>query len=215
MELLFLICALAGGTILAWQFLLTIFGLGDLFSPGDLEHTLGDAPVEFETDGSAELSHETGLHHSHGVAWFFSVLSLRTLIAALTFFGLAGMAVNRAGGNALQQLAAAGVAGMAALLAVHWLMQSFMKLGQNSTLRMHNAIGQSGLVTVAIPNDPTCCGKVQISIQGRLEEFAAVSNGFTGLTTGTPVTVVSLTRGNVLEVQSALAPAHVSSPLQT
>ena len=90
--------AAIGGTLLLCQALLTAVGLGghhDFFAHGD--HDFG--------------SHEPG--HDHESSWFAGLVTFRTIVAALTFFGLAGM--TAIAGNAQPPLAlaiatAAGVA---------------------------------------------------------------------------------------------------------
>ncbi|SFI19326.1 NfeD family protein [Planctomicrobium piriforme] len=203
METLFLICALSGGTFIACQFVLTLLGLSDSFFSADVDHELAG---DIETDLHDGIDHvEADGHAEHHSSWLFGVISLRTLIAATTFFGLAGMAVNRGGGTQVQQLAFATVSGAAALFGVHWLMKSFYQLGQNSTLRMQNAVGKIGTVSLAIPGDIGHCGKVQVEIQGRLEEVAAIAVEAKVLPTGSRVQVVGISHGNVLEVAAVKA----------
>src|SRR3990170_1675555 len=99
MATLFLICATVGGTVLACQLVMTLLGFagdmvdvdvpddldggGDLDLGGDVD--AGDVSVDADMDGDAgEAAH-------HDTSWLAGVLSFRTMVAALTFFGLAGL----------------------------------------------------------------------------------------------------------------------------
>jgi membrane protein implicated in regulation of membrane protease activity len=213
MESLFLLCALLGGTFVVCQFVLTLLGLSDSVPAVDGGHDFsGDGGgelhdglhAEVEADGGADADH--GQHHSS--SWLFGVLSLRTLVAATTFFGLSGMMTNRAGFSAPEQLTVAFLSGGAALFGVHWLMTSFSQLGQNSTLRMANAVGKTGSVSLAIAGEEGKRGKVLVEVQGRLEEVAAIAVEPGDLPTGARVQIVGISQGNILEVRRAFGEEH-------
>jgi membrane protein implicated in regulation of membrane protease activity len=147
-------------------------------------------------DGNAH-----GIDHNHGSSWLFGVLSFRALVAAATFFGLAGMAANTAATSIANQLLIAIGSGGAALFGVHWLMQSFYHLGQSGTLRINRTIGKAARVNISIPGGNAGQGKVQLKVQGRLTELAAVTSAAEKLPTGSQVVVIGVTRGNILEVE--------------
>ena len=75
METVYLVCAVVGGTVLVCQFVMTLLGLG-----GD--HDAG---------GDHDVAHDAGHHeagHDHDSSWLVGVLTFRTLVAALAFFGV-------------------------------------------------------------------------------------------------------------------------------
>jgi membrane protein implicated in regulation of membrane protease activity len=204
MTTLFLLCAVVGGTILICQFVLTLVGLGGEHG-FDLSH---DVAHDFATDsGHAAGGDESGGHdggHQHGSSWVFAAISFRTLVAAITFFGLIGSAAQQAQQPVGVQLLLALAAGIGALYGVHWLIRSIGRLGQDATLRVKSALGQEGTVYVPIAGDKGQAGKIQLKVQNRLVEFEAVSGGGVRLATGTKVRVVGMT-GNVLEVEPVKA----------
>jgi len=204
MENIFLFSALIGGTFLVCQFVTTLFGMGE---SGD-HIDLGD---HFDAGGHADggNSLDSDAHHS---SWLFGIISFRTLVSAITFFGLSGMFMLRSGAELRDQLLVASISGLAALFGVHWLMRSFQQLSQSGTLRLSNAIGKIGTVNVPIPGSHAGQGKVQLEIQGRLEEIAAVTALEMSLKTGSRVHVVALQQGNVLEVEPAVVGASVIPP---
>ncbi len=195
METLFLICALFGGTFILCQFVLSLLGLGDAGHTVDVD---SDHSGFGQGHASSDAHDGSGNHY---VTWLFGVISMRTLVAAFTFFGLAGMVANRSGWDPAQQLLFAIPSGAIALFGVHWLMQSFHQLGQNSTLQIQHAVGHHATVSLAIPEGERRVGKVQLEIQGRLEEVTAVAPGTNAIPKGTKVRISGLVSSNVVEIE--------------
>ena len=205
MALLFLVCAVVGGTILICQFVLTLVGLGGEHSVDfshDMAHDfVGDAGHDAsggDAHGTGSDDHEAG--QQHGSSWLFAVISFRTLVAAVAFFGLVGSAAQSAGQPVGVQLLLAIAAGIGAMYGVHWLVRSISRLGEDATLRVKNALGQEGTVYVPIAGGRAQAGKIQLKVQNRLVEFEAVTSMPERLATGTKVRVIGMA-GNVLEVE--------------
>src|SRR5688572_5553518 len=89
MSTIFMFFAVVGGTILVCQFVLTCVGFGHDAHGGDhgggADHDAGS----LDHDVSSTDGHDA--HGHHGSTWLFSVISIRTMIAATTFFGLGGL----------------------------------------------------------------------------------------------------------------------------
>ena len=64
-------------------------------------------------------------------------------------------------------------------------------LKHEGNLRIENAIGQSGTVTLVVPEGRKGVGKVSVSVQGRLQEYHAITDG-EALTRNSSVTVLGL-----------------------
>ena len=193
----FLFCAVIGGTVLVCQFVLTLVGLGgnadiadDL--PDDVPHDFHGGDGHVHGDGHAGSAHYS--------SWLFGVISFRTLIAAATFFGLAGLAAESANQGRGVQLLIAVAAGAGAMYGVHWIMQAIGRLGEDGTIKVQRALGQEATVYVPIPAAKSRAGKVQLRLQNRLVEYEAVTAGAEKLATGTKVRVVGMS-GNTLEVE--------------
>lgn len=202
---LFLICAVVGGTVLICQFVLTLVGLGGDHGI-DLAH---DAGHGFSGDvghdvhaGGAHGAEGAGhdAHGHHGSSWLFAVISFRTLVAAATFFGLAGLAAQSARQPIGVQLLLAAVAGVGAMYGVHWMVRTMGGLGEDATIRIHHAVGRQGTVYVPIPPAKTQAGKVQLNVNNRLVEYEAITGGNEKLATGTKIRVVGV-QGTTLEVE--------------
>ncbi len=208
MATIFLFFAVVGGTVLVFQFVMTLVGLS---SDGDVPDDLpDDMPHDMSFDASHDLSadvHDGGHHvsHTHDSSWLFGIISFRTLVAASAFFGLGGLAADSAGWSVLLQLGTALGCGAVAMFAVHSVMKMLGKLGDDATVRIHKALGQEGTVYVPIAAAKERAGKVQLKVQNRLMEYEAVTAG-ERLATGARVRVVAI-RGTTLEVEPANQPA--------
>jgi len=208
----FLLCAVVGGTVLICQFVLTLVGLGGDHAGMDAGHAaahdfhadVGHDVHAGDTHGAESDGHDAAGHH--GSSWLFAVISFRTLVAAATFFGLAGMAARSAEQPVGVQLLLAGVAGLAAMYGVHWMVRTMGSMGEDGTVRVKNALGKEGTVYVPIPASKAQAGKIQLKLQNRLVEYEAVTSGPHKLATGTKVRVVGIS-GGTLEVE----PLHQTS----
>ncbi len=208
---LFLLLAVVGGTVLIVQFVLTLVGLGGDHGL-DVSH---DVPHDFAGDVGHDV-HAGGAHGAegeghdaaghHGSSWLFAAISFRTLVAAATFFGLAGLAAQSAEQSVGVQLLLAAVSGFAAMYGVHWMVRSMGRLGEDATIRIKHALGKEGTVYIPIPGAKAQAGKIQLKVQNRLVEYEAVTNYQDKLATGTKVRVVGIA-GSALEVE----PLHTTS----
>ena len=201
---LFMICALVGGTVFVLQFVLAIIGASadDLDFAHDVPHDMPhDVPHDF-SGGLSDAGGHAAAGHGHGSTWMFGVISFRTVVAALTFFGLAGLAVESADTDRhLLALFIAVCAGAAAMYVVHFLMQSLYRLRHDGTAQIHRTIGERGTVYVPIPPNHEGLGKIQIRTQGRIMEYAARTSGPDRLKTGTTVEVVEIVSPMTVEVE--------------
>lgn len=197
MSTVFLICAVIGGTILVCQFVMTLAGFGH--HDMDLAH---DAPHDLmEAGGHGDDIDGHDAHGQHGSTWLFGVVTFRTLVAAATFFGLAGLAAGSAALTPVSQMVIAFVSGIAAMYGTHWTLRQFNRLSEDGTVRINRAIGQEGTVYLSIPPAHASAGKVQIKIQDRLMEYEAVTSCDTALATGARVVVVGVEGGKLLQVE--------------
>lgn len=211
MTILFMICAAVGGTILVCQAILMLMGLGgdDLHTdvPHDIGHDFGGAADaahghggDFHSDAS---SHGHGQHdqsHEHSSTWFFKVISFRTVTAALTFFGLTGMACQSSGMSTPMTLLWAVGAGLVAMYAVFWAMQTLYTLKSEGTAHIEGAIGLPATVYLGIPGGNGGQGKIQINLQNRTMEYLALTPG-DPLPTGSKVVVIGVLGPDTVEVR--------------
>jgi len=214
---MFLICAVFGGTILLCQTVLTMIGLAgdsvDVDVPHDAGHDFGtdvhgDAGIDVHVEAADAMHPGQGAEHvepGHGTLGFFKILSFRTLVAAVTFFGLAGMAGLSAGVEPLGSLAIAMAAGLAAMYGVFLMMRTLYRLGSEGTVRIDRAVGLLGKVYLRVPPERSGAGKVMLNLQSRTMEYSAMTAG-PGLPTGARVVVLGVIGPDTLDVQAAPEP---------
>jgi len=178
METLYLVCAVAGGTILVLQTVLMLIGLGD--------HDL-----DVDDTGDALSGDEANV--------FFKVLSLKTVVGFVTFFGLTGRLCQTSGMDHMNTVVASVAAGTAALLLVYYLMKGLKSLQSTGTMDLENAVGKTAEVYLRIPAAGEGVGKVTLVVQGRSVECPATSAGGE-IPTGARVQVTRATGGSEVEV---------------
>ena len=216
LDTLFTLAALIGGTVLLFQFVLMLLGLGD--NGGDLAGAeggdlsaggdIGGDVAGGEITGDEAAWHEAAdadLGHP-GAPWFYEMLSLRTLSAAVTFFGLAGKTTMAYGYTPLGSFVLATLAGLAAMWIVYWLFKQVYKLQHTGTENVRNAIGRPATVYVPIPGNRAGAGKVTFRMQNRLVEYQAVTEDENRLATGEKVIVVAIVNSDTVRVARATAP---------
>jgi hypothetical protein len=137
--------------------------------------------------------------------WFYEMLSLRTLTAAVTFFGLAGKTTMAYGYSPFGSLVLATLAGLAAMYIVYWLFKQVYKLQHSGTENVRNAIGRPATVYVPIPGKRAGVGKVMFRMQNRLVEYQAVTEDENRLATGEKVVVVAIVSSDTVRVARAEA----------
>ena len=118
METLYFYCAVVGGSILVLQTILLLFAGAD-----------GDIDTDPDVDPGVDLH---GAEHAGDVAEasdsFVKLLSFKTIIAFLTFFGLTGLACIEAHVGRTWTLIASAGAGFAAFYLVGWLMATLAEM---------------------------------------------------------------------------------------
>jgi hypothetical protein len=197
MDTFFLICLLLGATLMVCQFLLGLLGLG--------HH-------DTDVGGGHDIGHDVGGHDAHAhdaahdahAAWFVGVLTFRSLVAALTFFGLAGLtALVNFQLDPGPALAVALAAGCAALLLVAYMMRALHRLKAEGTARIERAVGLTGTVYIPVPPQKGGAGRVMLNLQNRTVEYRAVSAQDRALPTGSKVVVTAIVSSDTVEVAPA------------
>jgi hypothetical protein len=204
METIYLTCAIVGGTLLGCQFLLGLLGFGGHHDVGGGHdfHDVGGHDVAHDAGHDTGHDAQGGDHHDQGhsaATWFVQVLTFRSVVAAVTFFGLAGMA-SLAGEMAPPlSLAVALAAGAAALFLVAYMMRTLYRLRSDGTARIDRAVGLNGTVYLRIPARKAGVGKVHLNLQNRTVEYQAVTSQ-AELATGSKIVVVAVISPDTVEV---------------
>ena len=207
---IFSITALIGGTVLGFQFVMLLLGVGGDDGPDGAGHDVGGADGhDFGGDlGDGSMDHSFD-HAGHGANWFYEMLSLRTLSAAFAFFGIAGKTALANGWSQPRAFVVAVLAGFAAMYLVYWLRKQVFKLQHAGNENIRNAIGLPATVYVPIPAKRGGMGKVTFQLQNRTVEYQAVTEDDQRLKTGQKVVVVGIVNSDTVRVAVAESPVHV------
>jgi len=215
MDILFLLCAVLGGTVMLLQFAMALIGIGDDGADADLGEMAGDAAdlggdvdldLDVDVDGAASQGQVTiseaadaDIDHPSS-SRLFGVISLRTIVAALAFFGMAGKAALAAQFDPMSSLLIAIAAGGAAMYGVYAMMRALYRLRSDGTVRIQHAVGRRGSVYLPIPARRQGSGKIQLNLQGRTVECQAVADEDATLPTGSAIEVVRVLGPDSVEV---------------
>jgi hypothetical protein len=198
LEYVYLSCFLLGGTVMLLQFVLGLLGLGGDHDSAD-GHDFHD--VGHDAHGHAgHDAHDTA--HDHYMAWFMGVLTLRSIVAALTFFGLGGLAAMQAQFDPPFTVAIAVAAGAGAMFLVAAIMRGLTKLKADGTVRIERSVGKTGTVYLKVPGQKSGSGKVHLNLQNRTVEYQAITSS-EELPTGAKILVVSVISSDTVEVVPA------------
>ncbi|MFN3241250.1 MAG: hypothetical protein ACE37K_07015 [Planctomycetota bacterium] len=157
METVYFYCAAIGGGLLLLLVLMMLLSGGD---------------AEFEADASPDLDGDA----PDASSTLFQI-SLKTVVAFVTFFGIAGMASSRADLASTPTLVIALTAGFAAFLMVGYVMQVLHGLQSKGNVDLKQAIGHTAKVELRIPATQAGTGKVQVIVGGRMVSRKAVTHG--------------------------------------
>lgn len=185
---LYTLCALIGGIIMLVQFILMLIGIGD-FDDLDIPD---DAPSDLEVHADVDVT--------HGAVSLARYLSLRVVIAAAAFFGVIGLWANSAGMPPFVSFLTAMAGGLVAGFCVAFVMNLIASLQSEGNVQPENAIGKTATVYISIPEKKSNTGKIQLTLQGRIEELEAVTPG-DALPSGTPVIVKEIINNNIAVVE--------------
>lgn len=183
LEKVYFTCAATGGLLFTFWLVMQFLGGGDHGADADVGGDVGHGDVS-HGDGSLDPS--------------FKVVSLHGITSFFTMFGLVGLALSKQEASAFISTAGGMFAGFLMVWAMGYLFAAFMKLQSSGTLDMRNAIGQEGTVYLSIPEEGT--GKAQVTVQGRLQVFNAVSERKQAIPTGERVKVVRVVGGDTVSV---------------
>lgn len=218
MTMVFLICATVGGTILVCQFLMMFLGLaadsadadvggdfhgdvgGDVHGDvgGDVHGDMGGDVHDVDHPDDGAIGHDA----SHS---FLRALSLRTVVAAITFFGIGGMASSSADAPTAVVLLIALTCGAGAFYGVYWIMRTLYGLRAEGTVRIRRAVGRHGTVYLRIPEHESGTGKIQINLQNRTMEYLAMTSS-EAIPTGAKIVVVDILTPDTVAVEPVIEP---------
>lgn len=201
-EKFYLICAIVGGIVLAVRLVLMFMG-GDM-DGADTDVSgmdIGDMDGVDIDAGHMDMGHDASDMTSADSSDFsFQVLSLQSLSAFFTMFGLVGLAITRQWQQSLAlSLLGAFLAGSASVWIIGKMFEAAVRMQSSGTLNMRNAIGATGKVYLNIPEKGI--GRVTVKFQSRVMELDAVSDDGLAIPTDTAIRVLDANESNMVTVE--------------
>ncbi len=206
-EIIYWVCVIMGGTLFILRTIMMLIS-------GGVDH--GD--LDLDLDGTADIPHldlnmdagdlagdQFGDHFGEPAPdhadtdTSFKFLSVQGVTGFFMIFGLVGLAMFHSGLHVLVTIVGALVAGLFTMLVISLVFAQMKKLQSEGTLKLRNAIGQTGTVYLTIPAADE--GKVQIIIQGGLKFINAVSRQENPIRTGAKVRVIDAIGDHTLVVE--------------
>lgn len=171
------------------QSIMTFMGLGD---------SGADADFDVPDDVGADIAHDgTGLEADPGM----NLLTFRNFVNFFLGFGWSAILLRDSiSSNALLYLIS-GLVGIALVAAVMWMFKWLYGMQQSGNIDLNkSAVGCQGQTYLTIPGERSGTGKVQITIQGAVREYEAITDG-DAIKTGTPIKVMEVINNTILLVE--------------
>ena len=161
------IIASTASLIFIIQTIMTLVGLGD--SDG------------FDTDFDGDAQFEGP----------FQLFSIRNLVNFFLGFGWGGVCFYNTFSSKVWVSVFAFLTGLTFVVLFFFIIKQFLKLGKDNTFRIQNTLGKNADVYLAIPEEKSGKGKIQISVKGAFHEINAMTEG-ERIPTGGKAQVISI-----------------------
>lgn len=168
-----------------------------------------------DSDGGMDLDTDAGAAgHGHG-GTPFQLFTFRSLINFLLGFSWTGISFYHTVPNKFLLTVIAVAMGLLLVGILVTMFYLLSRAAQSGNIDISRAIGRNAVVYLPIPADNSRSGKVQISIDGAVREYDAVTTG-KALRTGELVQVTGVMEGNMLRVEGFTPPpTGQASPPET
>lgn len=148
--------------------------------------------------------HAAASVHSHwAMSLLWGMLNFQALVAGIAVFGLSGLAATAAAFSTVLIVGIGASSAFVMMLAVAAVFSLMANMDSDNTLRIEDAVGAMGTVYLSIPANNEGQGKVTVTLQQRLVEFAAVTKQERALAAGDKIMVINVVGPSVMEVISA------------
>lgn len=155
--------------------------------------------LDFDSDLDVEGGHIEAHGGDFDVDPSFTLFSVRSIIAFFTFFGWVGVIGLSNEVSLPMAVILSTVSGLIAMFFVAIILYQLVKLSEEGTVHIDEALGKYGEVYIPIPAKRGGKGKVTVEFDNKLMELNAVTEGPL-LATGTIVYVFKVFENNTLLV---------------
>lgn len=136
----------------------------------------------------------------HGIG--FQFFTLKNMVGFFTIFGWTGIATIESGASVGTSLLFSVIGGLAMMGIMAGMFYLLMKANSDGTMRIQQAIGQTGEVYLTIKSRRGATGKVQVKVMGSLRTLDALTDDEADIQTGRTVKVSDIVHGTTLLVTS-------------
>lgn len=151
-----------------------------------------------DSDGGMDVEADGFLH---GKSMPFQLFTFRNFINFFLGLGWSLITFENTFDSPVAWVLVSTLIGLLLVAAVMMIFRFMSKMEQSGTIDIKNAVGCKGNVYLKIPAGKEGEGKIQISIQGAIREYNAMTTG-EELKTGSPVRVTEVINGNTLMVEA-------------
>lgn len=169
-------CALIASTLFVVQFVLTLLGM---------DHT--DIDVDF--DGSDTMDLGNGMN----------IFTMKNLVNFIMGFGWAGVCLKDSISSPFLLIVISVIVGMAFVAMFVFIYAKTRKLEKNGAFDIKDCQDRTCQVYLRIPAGGEGKGKVQISLNGAVQELDAITDE-DAIPSGTTVKIVEVMEGDILKV---------------
>ena len=179
---IFALIAIPSTFLIILQTVLMLIGIG-----GD---NAADTDADIDIDDDFEIP-DDGL----------AIFTVRGVTSMLCITGWVAVALLETSLPQGISIAIAIICGVATLIGMAYLMRAVYKLQSSGNIDVENCIGKIGEVYIPIPSSGNGSGKVNLTVQEKFSEFAAITTADAQLKTGSFVRVVAVGPSGVLVVE--------------
>ena len=130
-----------------------------------------------------------------------SLFSVRNIVNFFMGFGWGGVCIGQYTDNKLFLYLGATVIGLIFVAIFFYLIKQLLKLESSGNIDMNDCVGKVCNVYLRIPAARSGKGKVQMSINGTIIEWDAITDDKDMISTGSQVKVIEVTGGSTLLVE--------------
>ena len=159
-----------------------------------------DADSDFDVDVDTSMD-GADLSNIDGGA---NLYTFRNFVNFILGFGWSAILLQDSVPNVVLRVIISVIIGLALVVAVMYLFKWLAGMQQSGNINLQrSAAGCEGKVYLTIPEARSGSGKVQITINGAVREYDAITESETALKTGTSIRVVDAVDANTLLVEES------------
>lgn len=202
LEKFFWVLAIPSTAVFIFQMIMLIIGIdydSDLsgFDGGEID--IPDMDL-YEDISSMDIdSLDSNPHYGFNPNVSLKLFTIRNVIVFITVFSWAGITGIRNNFSIIGAIFFAVVLASIVVLLLSFVFYMLLKLTQSGNVDIRNAIGSEGEVYLNIPKGGKEAGKVQVTFQGALRDYDAITYG-KALKTGTKIKIIGI-KGDILLVE--------------